>query len=314
MANPLRPERGSHLSPCRSSACGSPSPAPRSRSGCCSILHYSSARRLQTRVQTPRPQGWADSSASPMADRHALRRHSRQYCCLTSFLGSSPQHCVAAWVWTLSRLLPPGHAPVHVVFRTDNSPSQSAAWKADSCERHVSVSSPVLSVAGDCPRFSPPRLCPRLPQRRGRRSQPSRSACHFLLPANRSAVRAVVLFPGGPAPHIFPDALSYGGSCCSLRLSRAQILMAISPLGRALAQWSWIFRHQNSVPSALPVGLSFPTVGFLPLCSACMLFYPCAPSDRLAFWTWSRSSTLSVRPLPAIPWTWSWLSRWIYRV
>ena len=51
--------------------------------------------------------------------------------------GTSPQHCIAAWemlaqvalLWILSRLLPPGHAPFHVVFRTDNSPSQSAAWK-----------------------------------------------------------------------------------------------------------------------------------------------------------------------------------------
>ena len=50
---------------------------------------------------------------------------------------TSPQHCIAAWemlaqvalLWILSRLLPPGHAPFHVVFRTDNSPSQSAAWK-----------------------------------------------------------------------------------------------------------------------------------------------------------------------------------------
>ena len=30
--------------------------------------------------------------------------------------------------------------------------------------------------------------------------------------------------------------------------------MARSPMGRALAQWSWIFRHQNSVLAALPVG------------------------------------------------------------
>ena len=51
--------------------------------------------------------------------------------------GTSPQHYIAAWemlaqvalLWILSRLLPPGHAPFHVVFRTDNSPSQSAAWK-----------------------------------------------------------------------------------------------------------------------------------------------------------------------------------------
>ena len=50
---------------------------------------------------------------------------------------ASPRHCIAAWemlaqvalLWILSRLLPPGHAPFHVVFRTDNSPSQSAAWK-----------------------------------------------------------------------------------------------------------------------------------------------------------------------------------------
>ena len=50
---------------------------------------------------------------------------------------SSPQHCIAAWemlaqvalLWILSRLLPPGHVPFHVVFRADNSPSQSASWK-----------------------------------------------------------------------------------------------------------------------------------------------------------------------------------------
>ena len=46
---------------------------------------------------------------------------------------ASPQHCIAAWemlvqvglLWTLSVLLPPGHVPLHVVFRTDNSPSLS---------------------------------------------------------------------------------------------------------------------------------------------------------------------------------------------
>ena len=56
---------------------------------------------------------------------------------------TSPQHCIAAWemlvqvglLWTLSVLLPPGHAPFHVVFRTDNSPSQSAAWKGLSLAR-----------------------------------------------------------------------------------------------------------------------------------------------------------------------------------
>ena len=58
-------------------------------------------------------------------------------------LGTSPQHCIAAWemlvqvglLWTLSVLLPPGHVPFHVVFRTDNSPSQSAAWKGLSLAR-----------------------------------------------------------------------------------------------------------------------------------------------------------------------------------
>ena len=51
--------------------------------------------------------------------------------------GTSRQHCIAAWemlaqvalLWILSRWLPPGHVPFHVVFRTDSSPSQSAAWK-----------------------------------------------------------------------------------------------------------------------------------------------------------------------------------------
>ena len=40
---------------------------------------------------------------------------------------TSPQHCIAAWemlaqvalLWLLSQLLPPGHVPFHVVFRTD---------------------------------------------------------------------------------------------------------------------------------------------------------------------------------------------------
>ena len=56
---------------------------------------------------------------------------------------TSPQHCMAAWemlvqvglLWTLSVLLPPGHVPFHVVFRTDNSPAQSAAWKGLSLAR-----------------------------------------------------------------------------------------------------------------------------------------------------------------------------------
>ena len=56
---------------------------------------------------------------------------------------ASPQHCIAAWemlvqvglLWTLAVLLPPGHVPFHVVFRTDNSPSQSAAWKGLSLAR-----------------------------------------------------------------------------------------------------------------------------------------------------------------------------------
>ena len=56
---------------------------------------------------------------------------------------ASPQHCIAAWemlvqvglLWTLSVLLPPGHVPFHAVFRADNSPSQSAAWKGLSLAR-----------------------------------------------------------------------------------------------------------------------------------------------------------------------------------
>ena len=54
----------------------------------------------------------------------------------TCFPGFRSIH-LAAWemlvqvglLWTLSVLLPPGHDPMHVVFRADNSPSQSASWK-----------------------------------------------------------------------------------------------------------------------------------------------------------------------------------------
>ena len=49
----------------------------------------------------------------------------------------SPQHFIAAWellaqlglLWTLISVLPVGHMPIHVVFRTDNSATDSASWK-----------------------------------------------------------------------------------------------------------------------------------------------------------------------------------------
>ena len=50
---------------------------------------------------------------------------------------SSPQLYIATWellaqvalLFCLKRLLPVGHMPMHVVFRTDNSASESASWK-----------------------------------------------------------------------------------------------------------------------------------------------------------------------------------------
>ena len=105
--------------------------------------------------------------------------------------GASPQHCIAAWemlvqiglLWTLAVLLPPGHVPIHVVFRTDNSPSQSAACVAcaNSCEpstcyRTLSAFQSIwipsldfsmtqLMLLAEVFRltlsvFSPPRFCP----------------------------------------------------------------------------------------------------------------------------------------------------------
>ena len=49
----------------------------------------------------------------------------------------SPQHFIAAWellaqlglLWTLVSVLPVGHMPMHVTFRTDNSATDSASWK-----------------------------------------------------------------------------------------------------------------------------------------------------------------------------------------
>ena len=49
----------------------------------------------------------------------------------------SPQHFIATWellaqlglLWTLISVLPVGHMPIHVVFQTDNSATESASWK-----------------------------------------------------------------------------------------------------------------------------------------------------------------------------------------
>ncbi|CAE7664937.1 nipblb [Symbiodinium pilosum] len=75
---------------------------------------------------------------------------------------TSPQHCIAVWemlvqvglLWTLSVLLPPGHAPFHVVFRTDNSPSQSAAWKGLSLARGMRQFLRSFNVLQDAVRIS----------------------------------------------------------------------------------------------------------------------------------------------------------------
>ena len=50
---------------------------------------------------------------------------------------ANPQHFIATWellaqvalLFCLTQLLPVGHLPLHVVFRTDNSASESASWK-----------------------------------------------------------------------------------------------------------------------------------------------------------------------------------------
>ena len=76
--------------------------------------------------------------------------------------GASPQHCIAAWemlvqiglLWTLAVLLPPGHVPMHVVFRTDNSPSQSAAWKGLSLARGMCQFLRAFNVLQDAVRIS----------------------------------------------------------------------------------------------------------------------------------------------------------------
>ena len=57
-----------------------------------------------------------------------------------------PQHYIAAWellaqcglLHLLSCLLPPGHPPVHVTFRCDNSATDSASWKGLSLARGLS--------------------------------------------------------------------------------------------------------------------------------------------------------------------------------
>ena len=114
----------------RSSPCGCPLPAPLSHSGPSSSARYLSARHLQMHVR-----------ARPLLASGGFVRlpDGRQGHDFFPWFppDTSPQHCIAAWemlaqvalLWTLCYLLPPGHAPFHVVFRTDNSPSQSAAWK-----------------------------------------------------------------------------------------------------------------------------------------------------------------------------------------
>ena len=60
---------------------------------------------------------------------------------------ANPQHFIASWemaaqvalLWCMQRLLGPCHLPVHCVFRTDNSASESACWKALSLARGMCV-------------------------------------------------------------------------------------------------------------------------------------------------------------------------------
>ena len=60
---------------------------------------------------------------------------------------ASPQHFIASWelaaqvalLWCMQQMLGPSHLPVHCVFRTDNSASESACWKALSMARGMCV-------------------------------------------------------------------------------------------------------------------------------------------------------------------------------
>ena len=60
---------------------------------------------------------------------------------------ANPQHFIASWelaaqvalLWCMQRMLGPSHLPVHCIFRTDNSASESACWKALSMARGMCV-------------------------------------------------------------------------------------------------------------------------------------------------------------------------------
>ena len=87
----------------------------------------------------------------------------------------------------LSQLLPPGHTPFHVVFRTDNSPSQSAAWKGLTLARGMCQFLRQFCLLQETVRISsvPGFL----------NDTADCSACYTWLSAIRGVVRAVDSFP-----------------------------------------------------------------------------------------------------------------------
>ena len=132
----------SRRSPKKLFVCGCLLPQPRSLSELFCSVHYLSATHMRTLALTLSPRAWVGGVTCLPDGRQACFAQTLSASQLHDLFpwfpaDTSPQHCTAAWemlaqvalLWILSRLLPPGHVPFHVVFRADNSPSQSAAWK-----------------------------------------------------------------------------------------------------------------------------------------------------------------------------------------
>ena len=172
-----------------------------------------------------------------------------------------------ALLWILSRLLPPGHTPFHVIFRTDNSPSQSAAWKGLTLARGM-----CQFLRQFCLLQETVRISVHLDSVPGFLNDVADALSRAVPPATLGFQPAEVFsVPWTSFPEV-PD-FSHGELRCSLRLIRAQILMAFFPAGSSSGSMAFgIFRHQNSVLAALPVG----QVDFS-VCRACQGLF-CLPT------------------------------------
>ena len=84
--------------------------------------------------------------------RQCCFQHSFQAAALGQYVSlfppdANPQHFIASWelaaqvalLWCMQRMLGPSHLPVHCVFCTDNSASESACWKALSMARGMCI-------------------------------------------------------------------------------------------------------------------------------------------------------------------------------